>query len=84
MAMQLIWFCRVLVGTLFLVAPAQTRSARANFRRAVLYRRRHLAGGWGDRQEPSLQRLRCDPAELPCLGSRSSPLEAKEEGDSEW
>ena len=44
--------------------------AGGSLRRAALHRRRHLAGGRGDRQEPSLQRLRCDPAELPCLGSR--------------
>ena len=50
--------------------PVPTRiRAGGSLRGAALHRRRHLAGGRGDRQEPSLQRLRCDPAELPCLGS---------------
>ena len=58
--------------------------AGGSLRGAALHRRRHLAGGRGNRQEPSLQRLRCDPAELPCLGSRRSPFDAEEEGDGEW
>src|ERR1700730_6046304 len=29
------------------------------------------------RQEPSLQRLRCDPAALPCLGSHRPPFDRR-------
>ncbi len=51
---------------------------------AALRGRPDLAGRGQDRQEPSLQRLRCDPAALPCLGSRRSPFDAEEAGDGEW
>ena len=58
--------------------------AGRSLRGAALHRRRHLAGGRGDRQEPSLQRLRCDPSELPRLDSRRSTFDAEEEGDGDW
>ena len=66
-------------------APTLIRYAQAEASEEQrLHRRRHLAGGRGDRQEPSLQRLRCDPAELPCLGSHRSPFVTEEEGGGEW
>ena len=58
--------------------------AGGGLRGAALHWRRHLAGRWNDRQEPSLQRLRCDPAALPCLGSHRPPFGAEEKGDGEW
>ena len=59
--------------------PVPTRYAQRKPPRAAHHRRRHLAGGRGDRQEPSLQRLRCEPAALPCLGSHRPPFVTEEE-----
>ena len=58
--------------------PATRR--QRSLRRAALHRRRRFWLVEGrDRQEPSLQRLRCDPAELPCLGSHRPPFGTEEE-----
>ena len=64
-------------------APVRRLRAGGSLRGAALHWRRHLAGRWDDRQESTLQGLRCDPAALPCLGSRR-PFGAEEEGDGEW
>jgi hypothetical protein len=63
--------------------PVPARYAQASIRGAALHHPRHLGDARGDRQKTPLQRLRCDPAELPCLGSHRPPF-GTEEGDGEW